>query len=198
MFKVDPIEFIAAFFGILSIFYSIKRRVEVYPIGLVSIISYIYICFVYGIYADMAMQVIYGVMSIQGWYIWYSVRSVDDTINSKELNLKQYIYAFVSGFLIWPVIAYILHNYSDSNVVIVDSFTTSFSIVAMWLMVYQYRQHWLLWVIVNFVSVPLYYYKGLYFSVVFYFLAFIMAIYGFVSWGRPDKHWAPMAPTHQD
>ena len=186
MFKIDPIEFIAAFFGILSIFYSIKRRVEVYPIGLVSIVAYIYICFAYGIYADMAMQVVYGVMSIQGWYVWYSVQNIDHTIAPKELNLKQYLYTVIIGLIIWPVIAYILHQYSDSTVVLVDSFTTSFSIMAMWLMVYQYRQHWLLWIIVNFVSVPLYFYKGLYFSMLFYFLALVMAAYGYFSWAK-DK-----------
>ncbi|MBS4059267.1 MAG: nicotinamide mononucleotide transporter, partial [Bacteroidetes bacterium] len=62
------LEIIAVIFGLLSVWYSMKVNILVYPTGIVSVIIYVYICFFAGLYADMGINFVYFIMSVYGWY----------------------------------------------------------------------------------------------------------------------------------
>ena len=84
----------------------------------------------------------------------------------------------------WFVMAYILANYTNSDVVWLDSFTTALSIVGMWQLAQKYVEQWLSWIVVDVVSVGLYIYKELYFTAGLYALYAIIAILGYLKWKR--------------
>ena len=64
------IEGLAVSTGLASVWFSVKERIWVYPIGLISVSIYVYLSFIYGNYADMAINIYYVLMSIYGWYRW--------------------------------------------------------------------------------------------------------------------------------
>ena len=64
------IEGLAVSTGLASVWFSVKERIWVYPIGLISVSIYVYLSFIYGIYADMGINIYYIFMSIYGWYRW--------------------------------------------------------------------------------------------------------------------------------
>ena len=64
------LEFTAAFFGLLSVYFSIKKNIWVYPTGIVSTALYVYILFKFGLLGDMMINFYYTVMSIYGWILW--------------------------------------------------------------------------------------------------------------------------------
>ncbi len=66
--------------------------------------------------------------------------------------------------LMWLV----LSKFTDSPVPAWDSFITSLSIVATWMLARKIFEHWYLWIIVNFVSAVLFIIKGLYPTVILY------------------------------
>jgi nicotinamide mononucleotide transporter len=181
---MNIVELIAAIFGVLSILFSIKKRIEVYPIGLISIFLYIYICWDYKIYANMLIQIIFGLLSLQGWYFWNKNKKTDNTVEVNQIGLSAFLRSILFALILWPLISILLLRYSNSDVVMLDGFTTAFSLVGMWMMIYQFRYHWIFWMIVNSVSIVLYASKQLYFSAIFYMIAFFMAVYGWKKWGQ--------------
>jgi nicotinamide mononucleotide transporter len=71
MKATGPIEYIAVFAGIISVWFSRKENILVYPIGLINTIFYIYLSFQQGLIGEASVNLYYTVMSIYGW-IWWS------------------------------------------------------------------------------------------------------------------------------
>ena len=58
------LEATAAIFGLLSVYFSIKKNIWVYPTGIVSTALYVYILFNFGLLGDAMINVYYTIMSI--------------------------------------------------------------------------------------------------------------------------------------
>jgi len=97
-----------------------------------------------------------------------------------SLRLPFYAQAFVA----FIGIAWILIEYTDSNVPWLDSFTTALSIVGMWMLARKYIEQWFAWIIVDIVCCGLYIYKDLYFTSALYGLYSIIAIFGYFKWKK--------------
>ena len=64
------LEFIAAIFGLLSVYFSAKKNIWVYPTGIISTTIYVYILYHFGLWGDMLINFIIPSMSIYGWIKW--------------------------------------------------------------------------------------------------------------------------------
>ena len=179
--KTSVIETFAVFFGLLSVWYAKKEIIWLYPTGIVSIIIYIDLTFQHKLYGDMGIQVYYLIMSIYGWYFWIKGKGAQVPVpiskNKKQENLIVFL-LFLSSFLL---IRFGL-GLTDSNVPLWDALTSALAIAGMWLMARKKIEHWIAWIIVDSISVPLYIYKGLPLTS-FQFLIFtILAFWGYLTW----------------
>src|SRR6476661_11286657 len=64
------VEYIAVFAGILSVWYSRKENILVYPVGLINTIFYVYLSFKGHLLGEASVNLYYTVMSIYGWVMW--------------------------------------------------------------------------------------------------------------------------------
>ena len=179
--KTSVIETFAVFFGLLSVWYAKKEKIWLYPTGIVSIIIYINLTFQHKLYGDMGIQVYYLIMSIYGWYFWIKGKGAQVPVpiskNKKQENLIVFL-LFLGSFLLIPFGL----GLTDSNVPLWDALTSALAIAGMWLMARKKIEHWIAWIIVDSISVPLYIYKGLPLTS-FQFLIFtILAFWGYLTW----------------
>ena len=96
------LEATATFFGILSVFFSIKRNIFVYPTGIISTAIYVYILFNFGLLGDMLINVYYCIMSIYGWILWKS-NSKEHIIQASKVKKKDWLIScilFLLSFII--------------------------------------------------------------------------------------------------
>ncbi|MFN1835044.1 nicotinamide riboside transporter PnuC [Balneola sp. MJW-20] len=182
-----PEEWIAVITGLLSVWYSMKENILVYPFGIVSVLIYVYLAYNYQLYADMGVNAYYFVMSVYGWYHWKDTggerKQIPVTINDKRENLIM-ITMFIGSF---GLLAWFLMNFTDSDVPVWDALTTAFAIVGMWLMARKKLESWIAWIITDLISIPLYFYKDLVLTS-FQFLFFtIIAVGGLIAWYRSMK-----------
>lgn len=180
------IELFGAATGILYVFLEIRQNIWLWPLGLITSLLYIFVFFDSMFYADMGLQVYYLFISIYGWYWWSrgGDSSGEIELQVSHINFRLAGWAaliFTALFaLIWLVLEYL----TDSPIPGWDSFTTSLSIIATWMLARKYLEHWILWVIANIVSVGLYIFKGLYPTVVLFFIYTVMAVAGYIKWRR--------------
>jgi nicotinamide mononucleotide transporter len=186
--NMSVLEILAVFFGVLSVWFSKKENILVYPTGIISVLIYVYLCFEIGLYADMGINVFYFVMSIYGWYNWIPFKdkevldNTDKTLKISKNTTSQNIgYAVLIG-IFWLVLYFILARFTDSNVPYADAFTTAVCLVGMWLMALKKIENWVLWIIADVISIPLYFYKGMPLSSLQFVFFTGLAVSGYLEW----------------
>ncbi|MDP2238436.1 MAG: nicotinamide riboside transporter PnuC [Bacteroidales bacterium] len=184
LLQTTLLEIIAVIFGLLSVWYSMKVNILVYPTGIVSVIIYVYICFFAGLYADMGINFVYFIMSVYGWYNWTRPQTDKPRLPVTFSSKQDQIIAISGTIVSFVIIREVLIEYTDSTVPNIDAFTTSVFIVGMWLMAVKKVENWIYWIIGDIVSVPLYFYKGLVFTSFQYLVFLILAILGYIAWRK--------------
>ncbi len=188
--SVNYIEATGTIISIVYLYFSIKQNIWLWPLGLVSSAFYVYIFFVAKIYADMALQVYYVLISIYGWYTWSVANEKTETdarIKSVKNNDGLVISLTFVSIILFIILSQILIHFTDSNIPYIDAFTTSLSIVATWMLAKRYLEHWMVWIIVDGVSSVVYVYKELYFTVFLYIIYTVMAVVGLQAWMKDLK-----------
>ena len=206
------LEFIAALFGVISVFYAKKENILVYPTGIISTALYVYLLSQWNLYGDLIINIYYTLMSIYGWYMWSKIidenkHHIPITRTNKNDKLKTLgIFIFTSLFVIAVYRYYnVMPNelgfsesidYAISNMFsgslenfrkitpFLDTFTTGIFFAAMWLMANKKIEHWIFWIAGNIVSIPLYFVKGYGFTGIQYTIFLTLAIQGYIAWKK--------------
>jgi nicotinamide mononucleotide transporter len=206
------LEFIAALFGVISVFYAKKENILVFPTGIISTALYVYLLAQWNLYGDLIINVYYTLMSIYGWYMWSRIIDEEnhhiaisrtDTIDKvKALGIFLFTAVFVIvvyryynvmpndlGFV--ESVQYACSKLSSGNLTTfreatpyLDTFTTGIFFAAMWLMANKKIENWTFWIVGNIVSIPLYFVKGYGFTGIQYTIFLILAIQGYFAWKK--------------
>jgi len=182
-------ELLGAILGILYIRFSIRQNILTWPTGLLTSLLYVIVFFKSALYAAMGLQVYYVAISFYGWYFWLKGKNASNKslLPVRSVNKKLWIKIGVISMVIYAVILFILIKFSDSDVPFLDSLTTSFSIVATWMLARKYLENWIIWIFVDFVSTGLYIYKSLWPTVILFLVYTIMAFFGYFEWKKDLK-----------
>ena len=178
-------EWIAVITGILSVWYSMKENILVYPTGIVSVLIYVYIAFNYRLYADMGVNFYYFVMSVYGWYHWTNTNDeAKDQIPVTRNSAKEWMWTLALMVASFGILVFVLFNFTDSDVPVWDATTTSFAITGMWLMARKKIENWYAWILTDLISIPLYFYKGLVLTSVQFTVFTVLATAGYFAWKK--------------
>ncbi len=181
------IEILATITGLIYLVYSVKGNILLWLFGIITSALYVYVFFNSRIYADMSINIYYVIISIYGWVHWSyggSNKKVELPV-SRVTGKLSIILVFIT-LIIFLIIAYILNNYTDSDIAYWDAFVTSASITATWMLARKIMEHWLIWVVVDSISIGLYIYKGLYPTVLLFAVYTTLAAIGYFEW---KKQW---------
>ena len=178
------LEFLAATLGVFSVWFAKKNKVLVYPTGIISTLIYVWILFKNQLLGDLIINAYFFIMSIYGWFFWGKKDKGNFQNKISRLNFNELIIGliiFIFSF-ITVKFGYKVSNWEESYVSSIDTLTTSIFCSAMWFMARRKLEHWIFWIIGDVISVPLYFYKGLYLTSIQYLIFTIIAISGFFTW----------------
>lgn len=184
------IELLAMALGLVSIVLQIKQNLWLWPVNIVMVILYIIVYVDARLYADMSLQVYYLVMSIYGWFYWiYGSKKRTDQKQIPVTHTKKKFWPFLglATVVLFVIISFVLINYTNSDVPYMDAFTTSLSFVATWMLARKLIENWIVWIVVDAVSVGLYIYKGLFPTTVLFIVLTILAFKGYQEWNKELK-----------
>lgn len=181
-------EYVAVIAGILSVWYSRKENILVYPIGLINTITYIYLSFKFHLPGEGSVNFYYTVMSIYGWWLWSkkdtksSATILHITYSNKKEWLQQIMF-FAAMYLVYYFALTLAKKYFfEGAIPWADSFATASAFTAMWLMAKKKVESWWWWIATNIASIPLYFTKTLVLSSLQYVVFLILAVAGLLTW----------------
>jgi len=179
------VEILGTIVGLVYLYLEYKASIWLWLTGIIMPAIYIFVYYQAGLYADFGINIYYLLAAVYGWLMWTFGRQKD----ARELPITHVplrkLMGYVLLFLVaWGFIYWVLISFTDSNVPVLDSFTTSLSIVGMLMLANKYVEQWVSWIAVDAVSAGLYIYKGLYFTAILYAFYAIIAVFGYFKWLR--------------
>lgn len=186
-FILNWVEILGALLGIGYVLLSVKQNILTWALGLATSLLYIYVFFVSKFYADMTLQFYYVWISIYGWIIWAKGKKTShgrEKLRVTHVSSRLAFNILIISILLWVGIFFVLKNFTDSPVPFGDAFTTAFSIVATWMLARKIIEHWLIWIVVDIVSIGLYIYKGLFPTTVLFIVYTSVAVWGYIEWRK--------------
>ena len=186
------IEIIAVIFGIASVWFAKKENILVFPTGIINTVIFIYLCYAFTLYGDLTINIYYTLMSIYGWYMWKrTIKGEEIAITKSTLKDWKTATIILTSTIVFVVGVYLYFNRFDRLTDYIDTITTGIFFAAMWLMANKKIEHWILWIVADIISIPLYFVKGLGFTGLQFIVFLILAIQGYNAW---KKH---LNNTHQ-
>jgi nicotinamide mononucleotide transporter len=193
LIQTTPIEAIAVIMGIVSVWYSRKENILVYPTGLINTTLYIYLSFKGHLLGEASVNLYYTIMSLYGWYLW--TRKTEDktdfvlqiTHSSKKEWALQLLFFGVIYTIIYLLLTYAKTAFAPEAIPWADAFASATAYTGMWLMAKKKVESWIWWILTNIASIPLYFIKGYAFTSVQFIVLLILAIAGLISWQQKAK-----------
>lgn len=180
------LEVVAVVFAVASVLYSKNNNIKVYPTGIISTFIFVYLLYQWELFGDMFINGYYFVMSVYGWYLWKkpSINTPElkiSLINKKDYQISTLILIlstiFVSLIYVWFNKFGVWWSYADI-------FTTGLFFVGMYLLAKRKVEHWILLIVGDFISVPLYYFKGYTITAILFLAYTIIATLGYIEWKK--------------
>lgn len=156
----------------------IEGSVLCWGFALLASLIYLYLCFVKRIYAESLLQLFYVFTAVYGWVRW---QETGGTIGH-SMPWNVHVMVILSGMALFLISGFLLKRLTDAATPYVDSFTTVFSIFATLLMIYLIPENWAYWIVIDAVSVYLYFKRKLYFTTALFVLYTALSVKGLIEW----------------
>ncbi|MRS13904.1 nicotinamide riboside transporter PnuC [Enterobacteriaceae bacterium RIT691] len=206
-YDLSWIEAVGTIAGLLCIWLASLEKISNYAFGLINVTLFAIIFFQIQLYASLLLQLFFFAANIYGWYAWSRQTSQHEAeLQIRWLPLRKavvWLMACVAAIglmtaFIDPVFAFLTRvavavmQGLGMNVVMPqlqpdafpfwDSCMMVLSIAAMILMTRKYVENWLLWVIINVISVVIFARQGVYAMSLEYLLLTFIALNGSRMW----------------
>ena len=182
------IDGIAAISGIFCVVLCAKGRKSQYIWGFLNVLGYVIIAFINKYYGEVMLNALYYLPSqFIGYYLWNKNSNEENgDVKGKKLNLVQSL--ILVGFIAVGVFGYkLVLDYLGGTGTLLDSASTVTSVVANALMMMRYREQWLLWIIIDAITVVMWLLVGDFIMVTMWAVYLINAFYGYYNWTKIAK-----------
>ncbi|OOF29654.1 nicotinamide riboside transporter PnuC [Salinivibrio proteolyticus] len=210
-YAMSWIEAFGTVFGLLCIWFASQEKTINYLFGLLNVTLFAVIFFQIQLYGLLLLQLFFFCANIYGWYAWTRPNAQGETLEVRWLSKQKLIAtAAVSVISITWLTIYIdtfffslasftvdglnlLGSNLASPVLEPDAFPfwdatmTVLSVVAQVLMTRKYVENWILWVVINVISVGIYATQGVYAMSAQYAILMFIAANGTREWARSAK-----------
>ena len=180
------LEVIGTIVGLVYLWLEYKASIYLWIESIIMPAIYIVVYYDAGLYADFGINIYYLGAAVYGWLVWRfgNKSKAQKELPITQMPMKSWLKVSMVYIVAQLLIAWILIEYTDSNVPWWDAFTTALSVVGMWMLARKYLEQWWVWIVVDVVCVGLYIYKELFFTAGLYAFYAIIAIFGWLNWKR--------------
>lgn len=189
LMQTSLLEAIAVMAGIISVWFSKKEHILVYPIGIINTTIYVFLSVKGHLLGEAAVNFYYTVMSVYGWVLWIRKNEQRESIlriqfSSKAEWIQQLGFFLFFYLTIFLALTYLKQSFVSGAIPSLDAFASATAFTGMWLMARKKVESWYWWISTNIASIPLYFIKGYIFTSVYYIVLLMIAIAGLMEWKK--------------
>jgi nicotinamide mononucleotide transporter len=190
-FATTPLELISFVLSVLTVLLNIRRNHWAWLFAIIASATYGVVFFNARLYGDMALQLVFIVVSVWGWYSWLHGGAQRQALGVTRLDRAGWIASLIGWAAGFVLLAYFLKTWTDTDVPHADGFLTAGSLLGQLLLSRKKVENWHVWIAVDILYVGLYLYKHLVLTAVLYGLFVLMAVVGLRAWSRAAQGGTP-------
>jgi nicotinamide mononucleotide transporter len=177
------IEIIAAVLAVVYLLLAIRQRLECWAASFVSSCLYVWVFFGAHLYMDSALTAFYAVMAVYGYWQWQHGRG-GGALAVCRWPLAPHLIGLAGVLALSLLSAYFLRRFTPAASPLVDSMVTWSSVFATFLVARKVYENWHWWLVIDSVSVCLFFSRRLYLTVLLYAMYLVLIVIGMRQWRR--------------
>ena len=191
---VTVLEIIAFVLALAMVMANMRVNPIGWPLAIASSLLYALLFADSKLYGEASLQLVFVALAGWGWWQWLRGTAPEGgALKVHCLNARQRAVAAAATLAAWPLLGLLLKHSTDSDVPFLDALPTVASVTGQILLGRKFVENWPVWVGVNVVSLALFFYKGLWLTVLLYALFALLALWGWQAWRRllpdaPQRH----------
>jgi nicotinamide mononucleotide transporter len=190
---LDPLEVAGVLLGVAYVVLAIRESPWCWPFGIGNAALFLVVFAHARIYSNAALQAVYVVVSLYGWYLWLH-GGKDHGRLPVSRTPRGWLVSLVAAATIGSVaLGLFLRHRTDAALPFPDAATTASSLAAQWMTTRKWLESWLVWIAVDVVYVAMYFSQGLYPTAALYAAFLVLATLGYREWGASMR--AAAAPA---
>lgn len=180
------IEFLGVLFNYICVILTARQNIISWPTGIIAVLFLGILFWNLGLYSSLILSIGYFLpVQFIGWYNWLYGGENKTELKVSSLTITQVLVCFSTIPLIVLGISQI-NGYFGGTSPVLDTIILTLSVLAQYLLALKKIESWILWMIVNIVSIYVYTASGAYLLGVQYALFLMNAFYGFYSWSKKN------------
>ena len=187
---LSPLELAAVLLAIAYLILAIRQNIWCWSSAAISTAIYVYLFLDAKLYMESLLNVFYFAMAIYGWYVWYHGKTGDAELPVSVWGRSVHGIALVVIVAVSLATGFMLERYTDAAFPYIDSMTTWSAIWATFLVARKVLENWWYWLIIDAVSIFIYWSRDLQLTSLLFVIYVIMVPIGLLSWTRSYREQA--------
>ena len=191
MYVIQPdsiLAMISGIAGILCVVFVSKGKISNYFFGLIFAYTYFYVAWDNKFYGEMSTTLyVYIPAQFIGYFLWKAnmhKEAEEESVIAKALDPKGWA-VMLTSVVVCSLLFITFLKTTDGNSVALDGVTTVLVVAAQLLMILRYREQWLLWIVINILSIILWADTA---AMYIMFSAYLLnSLYGYYNWSKLAK-----------
>lgn len=146
--------------GVLCVWLTARAHIWNFPVGILSSAILGLVFLQQRLFADASLQVVFIVLSAQGWWQWLRPQHTSHTPQFVGTSLREQLLllavAAATTLLLWQVLLWLKGAAPP-----IDALITALSLCAQWQLNRRQTSSWAWWIAVDLISIPLYWSREL-------------------------------------
>jgi nicotinamide mononucleotide transporter len=177
------VEIIAAVLAVVYLLLAIRQQISCWVAAFISSCLYVWVFFGAHLYMESALNAFYAAMAVYGYWQWQQGRG-GAALAVCRWPIARHTAGFLGVIALSVFSSYFLKRFTPAAWPFVDSMVAWSSVFATFLVARKVYENWHWWLVIDSVSLCLYFTKHLYLTTLLFGLYLIMILIGMRQWRR--------------
>ena len=184
---MSPLEIAGSALGFIQILLLIRRSVWNFPVAMAMVTCIGIVLAEAKLYAEAGLQVFFFAVNAWGWFVWSRAKGADEAVSVGWMGNGARTGWLAATAALSVTLGLLLARFTDAALPMADSAVAGMSVAAQFLLTFRRIENWVLWIVVDVVSIALYVARDLPLLALLYTAFLVLSVVGLREWTRAAR-----------
>ena len=182
--KDAVLSFICGLSGAINVVLCSQKKLSFYLFAYIQMFTYIVIIFQQYLWGELVENIFYVITTTIALFIWIkNYNKEEKEVIARKLSKQDWLLC-CSIFIVSTILLYVILLKTNDPHPFLDSISTVPAFIAQFMLMFRYREQWIMWLIVDVATLILWISIGNIFMIAQYIFWIMNCIYGYIKWSK--------------